>query len=63
MLGYGTRVSAFLYERSPAGNKFRSPWAVMKVNKRHALSQLGQRLEVGGEAKILKTVTFQHFWV
>ena len=54
-LGYGTGVSVFLYERSPAGNKFRSPCAVKKVNKRHALSQSGQRLEE--EAKILKTVS------
>ena len=54
-LGYGTGVSVFLYERSPAGNKFRSPWAVKKVNKRHALSQFGQRLEE--EAKVLKTLS------
>jgi len=54
-LGYGTGVSVFLYERSPAGNKFRSPWAVKKVNKRHALSQFGQRLEE--EARILKTLS------
>jgi len=45
----------FLYQRSPAGEKFRSPWAVKKVNKRHALSQFGQRLEE--EAKILKTLS------
>jgi len=54
-LGYGTGVSVFLYERSPAGNKFRSPWAVKKVNKRHAMSQFGDRLEE--EAKILKTLS------
>jgi hypothetical protein len=26
-LGYGISVSMFLYEGSPAGNKFRPPWA------------------------------------
>ena len=30
-LGYGTGVSVFLYNRSPAGDKTRSPWAVKKV--------------------------------
>jgi len=54
-LGYGTGVSVFLYQRSPAGDKFRSPWAVKKVNKRHALSQFGQRLEE--EANVLKTLS------
>ena len=34
---------------------YRSPWAVKKVNKRHALSQFGQRLE--DEAKILKSLS------
>ena len=37
------------------GMVFRSPWAVKKVNKRHALSQFGQRLE--DEAKILKSLS------
>eukprot|EP00092_Neocalanus_flemingeri_P009630 GFUD01010367.1.p1 GENE.GFUD01010367.1~~GFUD01010367.1.p1 ORF type:complete len:343 (+),score=130.20 GFUD01010367.1:59-1087(+) len=54
-LGYGTGVSVFLYQRSPAGDRFRSPWAVKKVNKRHAMSQFGQRLEE--EAKVLKTLS------
>jgi len=54
-LGFGTGVSVFLYTRSPSGDKFRSPWAVKKVNKRHALSQFGQRLE--DEAKILKSLS------
>merc|ERR1711953_1042888 len=54
-LGYGTGVSVFLYSRSPSGEKFRSPWAVKKVNKRHALSQFGDRLE--DEAKVLKSLS------
>jgi len=54
-LGFGTGVSVFLYSRSPAGDKTRSPWAVKKVNKRHALSELGDRLE--DEAKILKSLS------
>ena len=54
-LGYGTGVSVFLYQRSPANEKFRSPWAVKKVNKRHALSQFGKRLEE--EAEILKKLS------
>ena len=33
----------------------RSPWAVKKVNKRHALSQFGDRLE--DEAKVLKSLS------
>ena len=33
----------------------RSPWAVEKVNKRHALSQFGDRLE--DEAKVLKSLS------
>ena len=33
----------------------RSPWAVKKVNRRHALSQFGQRLE--DEAKILRSLS------
>jgi len=54
-LGFGTGVSVFLYSRSPAGDRNRSPWAVKKVNKRHALSELGNRLE--DEAKILKSLS------
>ena len=54
-LGFGTGVSVFLYNRSPSGDKFRSPWAVKKVNKRHALSQFGDRLE--DEARVLKTLS------
>jgi len=54
-LGYGTGVSVFLYSRSPSGEKFRSPWAVKKVNRRHALSQFGDRLEE--EAKVLKSLS------
>ena len=54
-LGYGTGVSVFLYSRSPAGERLRSPWAVKRVNKRHALSQFGDRLEE--EAKVLKTLS------
>ena len=47
-------MSVFLYSRSPSGEKFRSPWAVKKVNKRHALSEFGDRLE--DEAKVLKSL-------
>lgn len=54
-LGYGTGVSVFRYSRSPSGEKFRSPWAVKKVNKRHALSEFGDRLE--DEAKVLKALS------
>jgi len=55
-LGYGTGVSVFLYPRSPAlGGKIKSPWAVKKVNKRHAKSEFGSRLEE--EAKILKSLS------
>ena len=40
-LGYGTGVSVFLYQRSPAkGAPQPSPWAVKKVNRRHAESQV-----------------------
>jgi len=55
-LGYGTGVSVFLYPRSPGvGGSTRSPWAVKKVNKRHARSQFGSRLEE--EARILKSLS------
>jgi len=54
-LGYGTGVSVFLYQRSPAGERSRSPWAVKKVNKRHVLSQFGSRLEE--EARVLKSLS------
>ena len=34
---------------------FRSPWAVKKVNRRHALTQFGQRLE--DEARVLRSLS------
>merc|ERR1719348_1217571 len=55
-LGYGTGVSVFLYPRSPGqGVSLRSPWAVKKVNRRHARSEFGARLEE--EAKVLKQLS------
>jgi len=55
-LGYGTGVSVFLYQRSPAvGAPQPSPWAVKKVNRRHAESQFGQRL--AEEAEVLRSLT------
>jgi len=54
-LGYGTGVSVFLYQRSPAvGAPQPSPWAVKKVNRRHAESQFGQRL--AEEAEVLRSL-------
>jgi len=44
----------YLYERSPKCGSVRSPWAVKKINKRHANAVFGDRLEQ--EAKILKTL-------
>lgn len=55
-LGYGTGVSVFLYQRSPAlGAPLPSPWAVKKVNRRHAESQFGERL--AEEAEVLRSLT------
>jgi len=55
-LGYGTGVSVFLYQRSPAkGAPQPSPWAVKKVNRRHAESQFGRRL--AEEAFVLRSLT------
>lgn len=55
-MGFGTGVSVFLYCRSPSGDeKLRSPWAVKKVNRRHALTQFGQRLE--DEARVLRSLS------
>jgi len=55
-LGYGTGVSVFLYQRPPAaGAPQPSPWAVKKVNRRHAESQFGQRLAEGAE--VLRSLT------
>ena len=51
-LGYGTGVSVYLYQRSPAAA--RSPWAVKKVNRRHAKGQFGRRLEE--EARVLRAL-------
>ena len=53
-LGYGTGVSVYLYQRSPAAGAARSPWAVKKVNRRHAKGQFGRRLEE--EARVLRAL-------
>jgi len=54
-LGFGTGVSVYLYERSPKAGAVRSPWAMKKINKRHAASIFGDRLEE--EANILKSLS------
>ena len=48
------QVSVFLYERSPLAGRLRSPWAVKRVNRRHATTQFGARLEE--EAKVLRSL-------
>jgi len=54
-LGFGTGVSVYLYERSPQAGAVRSPWAMKKINKRHAASIFGDRLEE--EANVLKSLS------
>lgn len=54
-MGFGTGVSVYLYERSPKAGAVRSPWAMKKINKRHAASIFGDRLEK--EANVLKSLS------
>ncbi len=51
---YFPGVKVLLFERSPRMGMIRSPWAIKKLNKSHAMGDIANRLDK--EAKILKSL-------
>nr|ACO10963.1 Lymphokine-activated killer T-cell-originated protein kinase homolog [Caligus rogercresseyi] len=57
-LGFGTGVKILLHERVRQDGSSLSPWALKKVNRRHASGLIAKRLEE--EASILKDIKHPH---
>uniref|UniRef100_A0A1B6CDM0 Protein kinase domain-containing protein n=1 Tax=Clastoptera arizonana TaxID=38151 RepID=A0A1B6CDM0_9HEMI len=53
-IGYGTGVSVYHMDRSPADHKIRSPWALKKVSKMNKGGEISRR--VCDESRILKSL-------